>query len=394
MLQCRPQIAVTIPWLRASLAKVTGPATRLGAGLNRATGREILLKRKLCDIISCPHDHEVLAVAAEREHDGDELIEGELECAAGHRFPVRAGVPRLHGDSTGKVEPEPLGTVDTFTEKWSRVSPEELEQRFAQQYEWYVQRFGWGDEPGLAEFLSDRHTILEAGTGLGGDAARFARLSDAEVVGLDFSDSVTMAHRQFATLPNLHYVQADLRRPPFRPRQVDFISADQVIHHTPDAEGAFHSLAGLLGAGGTLAVYVYKHKAPLRELIDDWTRERTTQMSVDECMEFSASMSELGRELTRVGATITLERPIPLLGIEAGEHDVQRFLYWHFLKCFWSDGFSDNLNDLVNFDWYHPAAASRHSPDEVRRWCTDASLEVERLDVGDAGISVVARAGS
>ena len=80
------------------------------------------MKQKLCDIISCPHDHEPLSIASELERDGDELIAGELVCAAGHRFPVRAGVPRLHGDSQGEVAPEPLGTVDTFTEKWSRVS--------------------------------------------------------------------------------------------------------------------------------------------------------------------------------------------------------------------------------------------------------------------------------
>ena len=245
------------------------------------------MKQKLCDIISCPHDHEPLSIASELERDGDELIAGELACAAGHRFPVRAGVPRLHGDSQGEVAPEPLGTVDTFTEKWSRVSSEELEQRFAQQYQWYVQRFGFGDEPALADFLKGRDLILEAGTGLGGDAARFARLSDAEVIGLDFSDSVTIAHRHFAAQPNLHYVQADLRRPPFRPGQLDFVSADQVIHHTPDAESSFHALARLLGDGASFATYVYKHKAPLRELIDDWTRERTTKMSVEECMAFS-----------------------------------------------------------------------------------------------------------
>lgn len=352
------------------------------------------MKQKLCDIISCPHDHEPLSIASELERDGDELIAGELACAAGHRFPVRAGVPRLHGDSQGEVAPEPLGTVDTFTEKWSRVSSEELEQRFAQQYQWYVQRFGFGDEPALADFLRGRDLILEAGTGLGGDAARFARLSDAEVIGLDFSDSVTIAHRHFAAQPNLHYVQADLRRPPFRPGQLDFVSADQVIHHTPDAESSFHALARLLGDGASFATYVYKHKAPLRELIDDWTRERTTKMSVEECMAFSESMTELGRELTQAGATIRLERPIPLLGIEAGEHDVQRFLYWHFLKCFWSPDFSENLNNLVNFDWYHPAAASRHSPEEVLAWCQAASLEVDHFDVGDAGISVLAHAGA
>ena len=157
----------------------------------------------------------------------------------------------------------------------------------------------------------------------------------------------------------------------------DFVSADQVVHHTPDAYAAVRSLAALLAPGGTLAFYVYKRKAPMREYADDFMRERTTRMSVDECMDFSASMSELGRKLSDVGTTITLDRPIPLLGIEAGEHDVQRLIYWHFLKCFWNDDFSPNLNDLVNFDWYHPPYASRHTEDEVRGWCDALGLTID-----------------
>ena len=236
--------------------------------------------------------------------------------------------------------------------------------------------------------------MLEAGTGLGGDAARFARLSAATVVGLDLSESIVTAQREFGAAENLHYVQADLLRPPVPRARFDFVSADQVVHHTPDARAAVHSLAGLVAPGGTLAFYVYKVKAPLREYADDYIRERTTKMSVEDCMDFSASMSELGRKLSDLGATITLDRPIPLLGIEAGEHDVQRLIYWHFLKAFWNDDFSPNLNDLVNFDWYHPPYASRHTEDEVRGWCDELGLAIDHLDVGDAGISVRASAGS
>ena len=256
------------------------------------------------------------------------------------------------------------------------------------QYQWYVERFGFGDEEGLRSFLSDKRTVLEAGTGLGGDAARFARLSDATVVGLDLSESIVTAQREFGAAENLHYVQADLLRPPLPSKRFDFVSADQVVHHTPDAEAAVRSLAGLVAPGGVLAFYVYKRKAPMREYADDYLRERTTTMSVEECMDFSASMSELGRKLSELGATITLDRDIPLLGIPAGEHDVQRLIYWHFLKCFWNDDFSPNLNDLVNFDWYHPPHASRHTEEEVRGWCEALGLTIDHLDPGDAGISV------
>jgi SAM-dependent methyltransferase/uncharacterized protein YbaR (Trm112 family) len=338
------------------------------------------MKLGLVDLLVCPHDARGLTV------DGS----GELVCAEGHRFPIRDGVPRLVPADSGPLGDQ-TGTSDSFSAKWSRVNEDELRQRVESQYRWYVERFGFGDEDGLRDFLSATTTVLEAGTGLGGDAARFARLSDATVIGLDLSESVVIAQHEFGSAENLHYIQADLLRPPVRAGRFDFVSADQVVHHTPDARAAVRSLARLLAPGGALAFYVYKRKAPLRELADDYVRERATRMSVDECLELSADMSELGRELSALNATVTLERGIPLLGIPAGEHDVQRLIYWHFLKCFWNDDFSPNLNDLVNFDWYHPPYASRHTEQEVRDWCAELGLTIEHIDVGDAGISVVAR---
>lgn len=108
-------------------------------------------------------------------------------------------------------------------------------------------------------------------------------------------------------------------------------------------------------------------------------------------MEFSDQVTELGRELSKTGARVELEHGVPLLGIEPGEHDVQRLIYWTFLKCFWNENFSDRLNVLVNFDWYHPPYASRHTEAEVRGWCDAAGLEIEHLDLCESGISVLAR---
>lgn len=108
-------------------------------------------------------------------------------------------------------------------------------------------------------------------------------------------------------------------------------------------------------------------------------------------MEFSEQVTELGRELSRLNAKITLRRGIPLIGLEAGEHDVQRLIYWTFLKCFWNEELGEGISNLVNFDWYHPRYASRHTEQEVLGWCREESLDLVHLDVIESGISIRAR---
>ncbi len=51
-------------------------------------------------------------------------------------------------------------------------------------------------------------------------------------------------------------------------------------------------------------------------------------MDPDEAMDLGRDLAELGRELQRVGGTVKLERGVPLLGIDPGEHNVQRLVYW------------------------------------------------------------------
>jgi len=331
----------------------------------------------LLELLACPASGAPLAAR-----------NGSLVAPDGTRYDVVGGVPRL-SDPAGSGQET---TFDSFSWKWSHVSDEEIDQRFVAQYAWYDERYGFGGEDGLATYLAGRRRILEAGTGLGGDAARFARLAPhAEVVAIDLSVGIEVAARRFGGPSNLHYLQADIMRLPFKPGSFDFVSSDQVIHHTPDAPRAFANLAAMLAPGGVLAVYVYRVKAPLREHADDWIRERATAMEPERCMDLGRDLAELGRELSRAGGTVMLERGVPLLGIEPGEHDVQRLIYWTMLKCFWNDDFSPNLNALVNFDWYHPPYASRHTPEEVEAWCAAASLGIDRLDVSDAGISVLAR---
>ena len=78
---------------------------------------------------------------------------------------------------------------------------------------------------------------------------------------------------------------------------------------------------------------------------------------------------------------------VEVLGIEAGEYDVQRLIHHFFMKCFWSAELTWDENVLVNQDWYHPTTATRHTREEVDAWFVAAGLDVVHQHVDHCGIT-------
>jgi len=133
--------------------------------------------------------------------------------------------------------------------------------------------------------------------------------------------------------------------------------------------------------------YVYRLKAPVREYTDDHVRSTISSLPPGEVWDALRPLTELGRALSELHAEIEVP-DVPLLGIEAGTYDVQRLVYWHFAKLFWNDELTFEENLHVNFDWYHPRYAHRHTGEEVRRWCAESGLEVRRFHTEPSGFAV------
>jgi len=45
----------------------------------------------------------------------------------------------------------------------------------------------------------------------------------------------------------------------------------------------------------------------------------------------------------------------------------------------------------INYDWFAPKNAHRHTEQEVRKWCQDLNLTVEREIIEEAGITIIAQ---
>ena len=253
---------------------------------------------------------------------------------------------------------------------------------------WFLDRFDWKSIKLFNTFLKSKKFILDAGTGIGNSAKMLSVNNSSTIFALDASDSIDFAYKKYGKSQNIHFVQADIRQLPFKKSFFDYIFSDQVLHHTKNTSTSFKYLTKFLQKNGHISIYVYNKKAPIREYVDDYIRQRTIKMSVAECTEFSKDMANLGKALSKLKKKITISKDIPLLGVKSGRYDVQRFIYWHFLKCFWDE--SDNFDRSVgvNFDWYYPKFAYRHNPSEVKKWYRDLKIKIITFKEIESGISV------
>jgi len=285
-------------------------------------------------------------------------------------------------------------TWRSFKDKWANnpdLAFASTQTQGSEIQRWILDRNGFADLEALSAYLAPRRRILDAGCGNGRVTALLARCAPetAEIVAIDFS-SAAVARRNLTDYPNVTVAEMDILGDLTEFGHFDFIYCQEVLHHTTDPERGFANLADRLAPGGEIAIYVYKKKAPVREFTDDFLREVIRDMSYEEAMETARAIAAFGRALSSVEGEVAVPK-IEALDIPAGSWPVQRLVYHFFFKCFWNPELSLEENAAINFDWYHPERASRHTRDEVRRWFETSKLRVIHERVDAYGITIRGR---
>lgn len=354
------------------------------------------MKYKLLDILVCPNcgndfKLKVGSVSTKKygKHIQKEVKNGMLVCKCRRKFPIINFIPRILPRSTREKPKKQVR--ESFTCKWGNW------QYFNRWYkkffdDWFMKKIGLTTKKEFGKFIKTKKMILDAGTGIGPKLETIARLSSAEIFGVDISDSVEQAYENTKVFPNVHIIQADIFNLPFKKNVFDFVISDGVLHHTPDAKKAFLALCKHLSSGGKIAIHVYKRMGPIREFSDDYVRAISTNLSFDDCYKFCKQFTKLGRSLHNANMKIEIPQNIDILGIKKGKYDLQRFIYYTLFQCFWNPNLSFRENNLVNLDWLHPVNASRHTEQEVVGWFKKAGLiNIRSFKANISGVSIMGK---
>ena len=285
-------------------------------------------------------------------------------------------------------------TIKSFRNKWEQnktLAFEETLREGSDLFSWILGRNGFSSAEEMRTYLKNKRRILDAGCGNGRVTALLRRYApkETEIVAVDIvSAEIARENLQaYGLSEGVHFFEKDLLGDLSDLGKFDFIYCQEVLHHTPDPEKAFMNLRTLLSPTGEMAIYVYKVKAPVREFVDDYVRGKISDLDYPEAIRACEQITALGKVLSEYG--ITLKAPgVDVLGIEEGAYDLQRFFYHFFMKCFWNPNLTFQENAAINYDWYHPKIASRHTLEEVRQWFLSANLEIIHEKVDLYGITV------
>jgi SAM-dependent methyltransferase len=284
----------------------------------------------------------------------------------------------------------------SFKDKWENnpdLAFAETLRETSEVFNWIMNRNGFAGGDEFRAHLVGKSRILDAGCGNGRVTALLRRFApeNAKIIGIDRS-SASVAAKNLSEMEKVRVFEKDLLGDLSDLGKFDFIYCQEVLHHTDDPKQSFLNLTSLLEPGGEIAIYVYKVKAPVREFVDDFVRERIQDLPYEEAMRACDQITALGKALSDLKVTFTAPA-VDVVGIEAGEYDIQRFMYHFFMKCFWNDALGYRENTAINYDWYHPQVATRHTIEEVQEWFAAAGLTVMHEHIDHYGITVRGRMG-
>lgn len=286
-------------------------------------------------------------------------------------------------------------TKKTFHDKWVNNPDLAFSQTLdskSEIFNWILNRNDFKKPEDLQRYLKSKKRVLDAGCGNGRVTALLRKYSDpqtTEVVGVDVAP-VEIARgnlKKYKLDQNTKFSQADLMKSLKKLGQFDFIYSQEVLHHTKNPQKAFNNLVDILLPKGEIAIYVYKKKAPVREFVDDYIREKISKLPYSQAMKVCREITELGKVLSETKTKIKVPK-VKVLEIDEGVLDFQRFIYHYFMKCFWNPDLSFEANTAINFDWYHPQICKRYDLEEIEEWFKAANLKITQTCVDHYGITV------
>ncbi len=270
-------------------------------------------------------------------------MSGSLTCTTCDTpYPILRGIPRFVPSDE---------YVHTFSFEWNTHQTTQLDSKTKRPDSAVTFR----EKTGYTKEDICGKLILDVGCG-SGRFLEVARNLGGEAIGIDLSYAVDAAFRNFGSDPNVHIIQADVFRLPFKESIFDVIYSIGVLHHTPDTKKAFLSLLPLLKKSGKIAIWVYDYYTHQPFLLTRFYRKFTTKLP-----------KRVLHALSYIAVPYYYLLRIPVLR------------YFFKVLLFIPEWKDWRWRVLDTYDWYSPKYQWWHTDHEVFSWFEEAHLKNIRV---------------
>ncbi|MCL4552177.1 MAG: methyltransferase domain-containing protein, partial [Candidatus Marsarchaeota archaeon] len=202
---------------------------------------------KFLEKLCCPKTGQPLTLVPTETGPNGLVVTGQLVTADGVVYPIVRGVPRF-------VSQEHYAS--SFGYEWNRWPRVQFEsENVGRPMAGHTTRM-WETITEVGDDGVQGKTVVEFGCGPG----RFldvVRRKGGLAVGIDLSQAVEAARRNFADDPDVLIVQGDICNPPFAEGAFAGGYTIGVLHHTPDPLAGLEALVRTVRTGGWVACCVY-----------------------------------------------------------------------------------------------------------------------------------------
>ncbi len=147
----------------------------------------------------------------------------------------------------------------SFSQEWQAHSELDMNTTWGMTLESRYEQFQY-ETQSMNQDLSGKF-MLDAGCGNGMLTEYFSQKGPT-MIGIDFSTSVFEAEKRRHS-ENCCFVQGNLMSPPFKDETFDIIVSNGVLHHTPDTELTFRSVAKVVKQNGIFYLWLYSRKGTI-----------------------------------------------------------------------------------------------------------------------------------